>query len=265
MQQFLRFSTDDLPERDRVAVWSEVFGRYLLAHRLEAIGGVPFSQNATLRRLPGLSLALMVCSGFRGTRIGDMLADGNDNLNIIVNIAGTGEYQQLGRESLVNSHEAILISSAEEARASYPGACRSLMIGVSRQAVAAMAPDPEAMLCRTLPRSEALRLLISYVQSTDRLRLDSPGAGQAFATHLQDLMALVIGANGDAEELARGRGLRAARLAAIKADIGRSLSRSDLSINALAQRHGVTPRYISKAVRERRYDVHRIRHRAEIA
>ena len=36
----------------------------------------------------------------------------------------------------------------------------------------------------TLPRSEALRLLISYVQSTDRLRLDSPGAGQAFATRL---------------------------------------------------------------------------------
>jgi hypothetical protein len=31
MQQFLRFSTDDLPERDRVAVWSEVFGRYVLA------------------------------------------------------------------------------------------------------------------------------------------------------------------------------------------------------------------------------------------
>jgi AraC-like DNA-binding protein len=120
------------------------------------------------------------------------------------------------------------------------------MIGVPRPAVAAMAPDPEAMLCRTLPRSEALRLLISYVQSTDRLRLDSPGAGQAFATHLQDLMALVIGANRDGEELARGRGLRAARLAAIKADIGRSLGRSDLSINAFAQRHGVTPRYIQK-------------------
>jgi AraC-like DNA-binding protein len=188
----------------------------------------------------------MACSGFRGTRTGDMLADGNDNLNIFVNIAGTGEYQQLGRESLVNSREAILISSAEEARASYPGACRSLMIGVPRPAVAAMAPDREAMLCRTLQRSEALRLQISYVQSTDRLRLDSPGAGQAFATHLQDLMALVIGANRDGEELARGRGLRAARLAAIKADIGRSLGRSDLSINALAQRHGVTPRYIQK-------------------
>jgi hypothetical protein len=76
MQQFLKFSTDDLPERDRIAAWSEVFGRYVLSTKLEAVGGVTFSQNATLRRLPGLSLASMSCSGFRGWRTGDMLADG---------------------------------------------------------------------------------------------------------------------------------------------------------------------------------------------
>ncbi|MGO8911050.1 MAG: helix-turn-helix transcriptional regulator [Bradyrhizobium sp.] len=49
-----------------------------------------------------------------------------------------------------------------------------------------------------------------------------------------------------ARELARGRGLRVARLAAIKLDIGRSLGRNDLSITALSLRHGVTPRYIQK-------------------
>jgi AraC-like DNA-binding protein len=246
MQQFLRFSTDTLPERDRVAVWTEVFGRYVLANKLEAVGGIPFSQNATLRSLPGLSLASMSCSGFRVSRTGEMLADGNDNLNIIINIAGTGEYRQLGRETLVSSHEAALFSSAEDAHGHSPGASRWLIISARRQAVAAMAGNPEAMLCRTLPPSQALRLLLSYVQSTDRLSLDSPGVGQAFATHLQDLIALVIGATRDGEELARGRGLRAARLAAIKVDIGRLLGTSDLSIGALAVRHGVTPRYIQK-------------------
>src|SRR5260370_7604080 len=59
-------------------------------------------------------------------------------------------------------------------------------------------------------------------------------------------MALAIGATRDGEEVARGRGLRAARLVAIKLDIGRSLGRNDLSIGALALRHGVTPRYIQK-------------------
>jgi AraC-like DNA-binding protein len=101
-------------------------------------------------------------------------------------------------------------------------------------------------LCRPVPRAEVLRLLISYVQSADGLSLESPGLGQAFATHVQDLIALAIGATRDGAEVARGRGLRAARLAAIKLDIGRSLGRHDLSIGALALRHGVTTRYIQK-------------------
>jgi AraC-like DNA-binding protein len=246
MQSFLRFSTDDLPDRDRVAIWNEVFGRYVLALRLETAGNNPFSQNATMRSLPELSLASMSCSGFRAWRTREMLADGNDNLNIIVNIAGTGEYRQLGREALVARHEAVLISSGEEVFGQYPGASRTLMIGVPRASVAAMVGDSEAALCRALPASEALRLMISYAQSTDRLSLETPGVAQAYATHLQDLLALVIGATRDGEELARRRGLRAARLAALKVDIGRSLGRNDLSIGALALRHGLTPRYIQK-------------------
>jgi AraC-like DNA-binding protein len=91
-----------------------------------------------------------------------------------------------------------------------------------------------------------LRLLISYVQSAGGLSLETPGLGQAFATHVQDLIALAIGATRDGEEVARGRGLRAARLAAIKLEIGRSLGRTDLSIGTLARRHAVTPRYIQK-------------------
>jgi AraC-like DNA-binding protein len=246
MQQLLRFSTDALPERDRISIWSEVFGRYVVKAQVETIGGNAFSQNATLRSLPGLSLASMSCSGFRASRNSELVADGSDNLNLVINIAGTTEYRQLGREALVSPHEAVLLSNADEGALVSPGASRSLMISAPRETIAQVVGDPEAMLCWLQPRSEVLRLLISYVQSADGLNLETPGLGQAFATHLQDLMALAIGATRDGEELARGRGLRAARLAAIKIDIGRSLGRNDLSVGALALRHGVTTRYIQK-------------------
>src|SRR6202011_6107910 len=39
-------------------------------------------------------------------------------------------------------------------------------------------------------------------------------------------------------------GVRVARLNAIKADIDRNSERGDLSVNALAARHGVSPRYV---------------------
>jgi AraC-like DNA-binding protein len=248
MQQFFKFSTDALPSHDRIAIWNEVYGRYILSARFEAIAGIPFSQNATLRSLPGLSLASMSYSAFRGWRTRNMLTDGDERLRILINIAGTGKFEQLGREAVLGPYEAVLLSNTENVFTQYSDAPdnRALAIAVPRQLLAPVVRDPEATLCQTRPPSEAQKLLISYVQSADWLSLASPGLAPIFATHVQDLMALVIGANRDGQELARTRGLRAARLAAIKLDIGRSFGRSDLSIGTLALRHGVSPRYIQK-------------------
>jgi hypothetical protein len=57
-------------------------------------------------------------------------------------------------------------------------------------------------------------------------------------------MALAIGATRDAAEIARGRGMRAVRLKAVKADIAANLTMHDLSVSAVALRQRVTPRYI---------------------
>jgi AraC-like DNA-binding protein len=47
-------------------------------------------------------------------------------------------------------------------------------------------------------------------------------------------------------ETARGGGLRAARLHAIKQDIARLLHRADLSVSALAARYRYTPRFVQR-------------------
>jgi AraC-like DNA-binding protein len=61
---------------------------------------------------------------------------------------------------------------------------------------------------------------------------------------VHDLIALVLGASRDAAEIANGRGLRATRLHAIKADIRASLGEQGLSLTVIAARQGVTPRYV---------------------
>ena len=63
-------------------------------------------------------------------------------------------------------------------------------------------------------------------------------------THVHDLMALVLGATRDGAAIARGRGARAARLAAIKADVIAHLGRCDFTLTAVAARHTLTPRSI---------------------
>jgi AraC-like DNA-binding protein len=53
-----------------------------------------------------------------------------------------------------------------------------------------------------------------------------------------------MGATPDAAEIAKGRGLRMARLRAIKADIAEKLTDPDLSVETVALRQRVSPRYV---------------------
>jgi AraC-like DNA-binding protein len=75
--------------------------------------------------------------------------------------------------------------------------------------------------------------------------LATPEVQSLISSHLQDLAVLAIGATRDAEMIASHRGIPAARLRAIKADIVRNFADRDLSIDAVALRNGITPRYVS--------------------
>jgi AraC-like DNA-binding protein len=63
----------------------------------------------------------------------------------------------------------------------------------------------------------------------------------------RDREALIIGATRDGAEIAGQRGLRAARLAAVKSDVMELLGQeSDLTLADVAARQGLSPRYIQK-------------------
>lgn len=111
---------------------------------------------------------------------------------------------------------------------------------------------------------EALQLLAAYVNMLQSERvLNTPELLPLVVAHACDLVVLPLGATRDAAEVARGRGLRVARLHAIKADVRANLHQRDLTTAAVAGRLRITPRYIqelfeaegmtfSKFVREQR-------------
>jgi transcriptional regulator GlxA family with amidase domain len=104
--------------------------------------------------------------------------------------------------------------------------------------------DQKAM--QLIPRNnEALRLLVKY-SSILREEPDQMSAEMRHlaVTHINDLMAVALGATRDGVEMASARGLRAARLEATKADILENLFSPDLTVSEVARRQGVTPRYI---------------------
>jgi AraC-like DNA-binding protein len=121
-------------------------------------------------------------------------------------------------------------------------------IAVPRTALTALAPAAEDMIVRPLPpRGGALALLLRYLDVLDDASiLESPALGHAVAAHLCDLCAVAVGASRDGTEYAQHRGVRAARLRALKDDIAAHLADPSLSPGEIAQRQRMTPRYVHK-------------------
>jgi AraC-like DNA-binding protein len=69
---------------------------------------------------------------------------------------------------------------------------------------------------------------------------------QLVRDQLCDLVAVTVGAARDAVVIAEGRGLRTARLRAIKADIETNLRNGALSIGDVARRQSISESYIRK-------------------
>ena len=243
-----RFSTDALPERDRLAGFREWFGRKIARIEFEPLTE-EFHADVTLRSLGNLGLATVDHSLMRVGRTRELLSDGNDALILLISTGGCHHASQLGRETALEPGEAILLSSADVGTfvCSSTGA-KSLMITLShRQLRPLIRAFDLTLMHRISAQAQALQLLTSYVGIFEDAPVLSPELQRLAIDHVYDLVAVMLGATRDAAELARGRGLQAARLRALKADILANLSgERGLSLGALAERHKISPVYIRK-------------------
>jgi AraC-like DNA-binding protein len=243
----LRFSTGALPAPERLPFWREVFGRQMVRVDIEPELDAPFEAAATLRAVPGLRSMLCTSSEGRLLRPREFIAaDGDDTVAVFINLSGTVSGSQLNRDVSLSAGDAAIILNAEPAlmvhsQIHYEG------LVIPRAALAPLVTHVEDAAMRTIPHANgALRLLMNYLKAVrEELTLSAPELRHLVVTHIQDLVAMVIGTTRDGAAVAAGRGVRAARLAAIKADIIGHLGR-DLNLVALAARQHVTPRYIQR-------------------
>jgi AraC-like DNA-binding protein len=222
--RMLRFSTDDVPARDRLAVVREVYSR-IIRLEFEPLVNAPLRYEFTIRTLPGLAVSQVMSSPTWARRTGELLTDGNDSAFLCVPNHGGFKASHLGRELFLGCGEALLLSAADPSAGLNVAMSSCLNIAVPRKVLAAMVPAVEDSFMRPIPpRTEALMLLRSYVSVLDDQReLSTPELRRAVVAHLRDLIALTLGASRDAAEVAANRGVRAARLRAVKADIVRHL------------------------------------------
>jgi AraC-like DNA-binding protein len=243
----VRYSYADAPERDRAANWCEVVGRQVFRADCQPLDDGPFDAEVTYRALPDLGIVTVRSSGQSLVRTRASTADGKDQFLLTITRAGAVVARQRRREIEVQAGGATLLSYGDPLTFLRPQAGTSCNVLVPRSAIASMVSDIDDAVTRPIANSGGLRLLIGYL---DLLRDDellaSPDALRLAVTHVHDLVALTLGATRDAAVITQGRGVRAARLAAIKADIMRHVERGDLTVASLARRHRLHPRYVQR-------------------
>jgi AraC-like DNA-binding protein len=240
-----RISTTAFANQDRTEAFRETWGRTMLQLEIEPLTrGEQIDIDMALSAFPALRIADGHVSRVRCRHLA-RLAD-NDDLIFTLVRSGAVTWNRGDREANASAGEAVLTASGETANFVGHTASQLLNFRINRQKLSARLSHAEDALVRAVPKdNQALRLLTSYVGVlNDEQTLATPGLRLAVDDHLHDLIALVLGATRDAGELAKGRGVRSARLHAIKADIAANITRRDLSADAVAARHGISPRYV---------------------
>ncbi len=243
---FLRVSTGDIPGSDRMPFWREVFARKMCRLEFEPLSGEPLDVDASMLALPGLSIGRCLSPmTARWSRTSELVKDGDDTFSLIMPLGGAVMRSQRGQDLEAKPGEAVGILHAE------PGGIQfrqldDMVVMVPRSILAPLVPDLEQAATHLVASTnDALRLLRLYLLAwRDNFDVTDPAVRRVAVNHVHDLVALALGATRDAAAVASGRGLRAARLKAVKADIAANLTTRDLSVATVALRQRVTPRYV---------------------
>ena len=244
--QTFRFSTDTISPRDRVAVWHDVLHRRFMQLETQLLSDDMVYRNVGVR-FASLGIIAAESSAIRIARTRSTLSDGNDWVRIVMLRPGSGAatITQGKREFTLGPGQAYVVSNADPHTMVYPRYMRILALVLNRAVLRPLLRDVDSMLLRPIPQNvEALGLLAAYSGMLVRQPPDTADVSHLSVDHVFDLAALAVGATRDAAHVAETRGLRAARLNAIKSDALKNLASPHLSIDDVAVRLRISPRYI---------------------
>lgn len=200
-----------------------------------------------LRKFGDLGLLSGTVQGVCHEHTGRDSGDRDDDFSFHMNVDGDSQVTGPRGETMLRAGDAMLFAYSVSRTISRPESVDHRVIRLPRAALSPSVRNIEDAVMVRIPRGTGmLRLLKGYVDAVfGDPALAVPDVRRLVVAHLCDLVSVTLGATRDAAAAAEGRGVRAARLRAIKADIEAHLA-GDLSVGAVAKRQRVSDSYIRK-------------------
>jgi AraC-like DNA-binding protein len=244
----VRFSIADFPENMRRAT-REHYAQSVLGADIVPGDDASFDATVALRALPGLQLVSGRFAAARIIRTREMIADGNNDLSLVVNRTGNVAVSSRGRDVTLRENDAVLISCDEANVCERRSFGETFAIRIPYAMLSPMVVDIDDAIMHRIPGdTAALKFLIEYANSLlgDDHAVTTPALRHRMATHVHDLVALTLGATREAEDIAKTRGMGAARLRAAKIYAMENIGSRDISVGGVAAHVGVTQRYLQR-------------------
>ena len=240
------FSTDVLPESERFPVlYEELIGRQA-APDVAPQTDAPFSGSIKRCLLGMVEVASITTSIASFVRTPELVSDGRHAVFAVICLEGSILCTQADNPIRLGSGEGVICDSAEPGGLQMEAGTRYWALKVARADMTKMVPHIKRLAGTKLSNSGmAVKLLTKYLDGL--LGGDALGnerQARVFGEHLLDLISMAIGAEGDMQQLAERRGVRAVRHAAVLREIERNISDNKLSAASVAEMLGVTPRYV---------------------
>jgi AraC-like DNA-binding protein len=253
------FASKSLPEalddQARFKLWGEICNDVFCRMGFERPEDRPFDVT-----LEYLAIGTVGLGHFDGTiskvtrSARNIAADGNDDLCFGINLAPAPVMvSQAGQDYLLEEGHACLMLHTEPFEVRAAASNRWVTLNMPRTRLVERLANAEDLLAPPPGAPcEALQFLRRYVVSA--LGTDWTGSDPSVTGHIEntliDLMTLVLGVRDDGKEMAERRGLRAARIQAILAEIRAGFADPAFSARDVALRLGLKPHYVQNLLGE---------------
>lgn len=241
-------STADVPERHRLAYVHDFIARHWAGMRLAPLDDGDLHVDLSVFDLPdAIGVAKAQYPAFVGSRARDLLGDGRTNYMIAIVSDDHEVCVEGGQPYLVKAGDLALLNEGTSFTVRHERATNVELVSVAPSQIAVRVPRldfaPFYHVPRTTPGAD---LFAGYANLLRQAPPEDEMARQAAADHLHDLVAVMLSGFAAQETPRNESSIGAARLELIKKDIQEHLKHPGLSVDWIAFRHSITPRYVQQ-------------------
>ncbi len=240
----VQFASPEPVNRKWLEWFSEEFGREHFNLDMQPAPDIPFRLQGINRALPDFSVYHGRTTPVRSRSL--VARDGDDDSVITIALSGQFSIHIEGHDIALQPGMAIPLRNGLVGEFAVHSDAEFVTIRLCRRILAPLVPNLGDIKFLPMPAdTQAMRLLLGYTRMLSAEdAIMTPEAQHLATLHVHDLAALVFANIRDAQGIRETGGVRAARLAAVKADIMSHLTDPQLSVAAVATRLKLTPRYI---------------------